>query len=229
VSKLNVLVVGSTGAIGSALSDMLSSQHNVIRHWHKKPSKENAYHADIREFDEVNAMFESILEHHDHIDAAIVASGLSKDGMCHKFEDTAWSEVVHVNLVGTFNVIRGLLPRMRERRFGRIIVLSSVVFQNPVVGTSAYSASKAGLVGLTRTVALENAEMGITCNCITLGYFEAGILFSIPDDLRGQIRKSIPMKRFGRVDEIFDLITYLLNADYITGQAISINGGLYMA
>ena len=228
MSKLNILVVGSTGGIGKTLLEMLRTQHNVICHYHKKLPEAKAYYADITKFEEVSDMVQAILREHESIDVALIASGVSKDGFCHKFDPNPWSEVIDVNLVGPFNVIGAVLPGMRERKFGRIITLSSVVFQNPVMGTSAYSASKAGLVGLTRTVALENAGKGITCNCIALGYFDAGILYQIPDDLREQIRQNIPMKRFGRVDEIYDLITYLLKAEYVTGQVICINGGLYM-
>jgi NAD(P)-dependent dehydrogenase (short-subunit alcohol dehydrogenase family) len=116
---------------------------------------------------------------------------------------------------------------MRANKYGRIILLTSVVFQNPVMGTLAYSASKAGLVGLVRTVALENARMKITCNCISLGYFDAGMLYQIPEQLREQIRMKIPLERFGRIEELAKTIDYLVDTEYITGQVISLNGGLY--
>lgn len=228
MSKLNVLVIGSTGGIGTPLAEMLRSEHDVICHYHKRALKEGDYYADITKFEEVSAMVDRILQHHKSIDAVVVASGISKDDFCHKFNPDTWAEVIDVNLIGAFNVIRAVLPQMRENQFGRIVMLSSVVFQNPVVGTSAYSASKSGLVGLTRTVALENATKGITCNCIALGYFDAGLLHSIPAELRERLRQSIPVKRFGRVGEIYDLIAYLMNAEYVTGQLIGINGGVCM-
>jgi NAD(P)-dependent dehydrogenase (short-subunit alcohol dehydrogenase family) len=115
---------------------------------------------------------------------------------------------------------------MRANSFGRIIILTSVVFQRPVVGTSAYSASKSALVGLARTVALENASRGVTCNCIALGYFDAGMLYTIPADVRENIRQTIPLGRFGRIDELYRTIQFLIDTEYVTGQVISVNGGL---
>ena len=108
------------------------------------------------------------------------------------------------------------------------MLISSVVHQKPALGTSAYSAAKAALVGYARAVATENVAKGITCNAIALGYFDAGMVYQIPEHLREQIRLSIPMQRLGRVDELVNTVQFLLNTEYMTGQTLSLNGGLVM-
>jgi len=132
-----------------------------------------------------------------------------------------------VNLYGVFNVIRAVLPYMREQKYGRIINLSSVVGQKPVIGTSAYSASKAGLHGFVKTVALENIGKGVTCNNIALGYFEAGMMFRLPEEIRQKIINGIPAKRLGTIEELNKAIDFIINTEYFTGQTLNLNGGLF--
>ncbi|MDQ3820986.1 MAG: SDR family oxidoreductase, partial [Acidobacteriota bacterium] len=170
-----------------------------------------------------------LLKEFKRIDVLINVAGISVNGFAHKISPEVWRSVIDVNLIGAFNVIRAVLPSMRANNYGRIITISSVVFQRSVVGTSAYSASKSAIIGLTRTIALENANTGITCNCVALGYFDAGLLYQIPEAPREEIRQEIPMKRFGKVHELGNTIQYLIDNEYMTGQSISLNGGLYMS
>jgi NAD(P)-dependent dehydrogenase (short-subunit alcohol dehydrogenase family) len=115
---------------------------------------------------------------------------------------------------------------MREKGWGRIINLTSVVGQRGIAGTCAYAASKAGIEALTRTIAVENATKGITANCLALGYFETGMINTIPEPLQDKIRGSIPMGRFGTVLELEHAVRFLIDADYVTGATINVNGGL---
>ncbi len=224
-----ILLIGSSGGIGSQLANMFPYD-NVIHHFyrHKPAFDGECVSADITNYQAVESMIENVLYKFNRIDVLINASGVSVDGFAHKFAFEAWKEVIEVNLNGSFNLVRAVLPSMRKNQYGRIVLLSSVVFQRPVMGTSAYSASKSALVGLTRTVALENASMGITCNCVSLGYFEAGILYKIAPDFREELRQAIPQKRFGHVSELHRTIEYLMDTDYLTGQVINLNGGLHM-
>ena len=228
----NILICGSAGGIGKGLTELFSNntKFNVIQHYHQKEPEHEGFKikADITNFNEIENMISSIVDRFKTIDILINTVGISIDGFAHKFSSEIWAKVININLIGSFNIIRSILPYMRENKYGRIINLSSVVFQKPVVGTSAYSASKAGLVGLTRTIALENISKGITCNCISLGYYNTGILYQIPEDLREKIRDDIPIKRFGAIDEIYKTINYLIETEYITGQIICVNGGLFM-
>jgi NAD(P)-dependent dehydrogenase (short-subunit alcohol dehydrogenase family) len=217
--------VGASGGIGSGIGKLFTGD-TLIRHYHRHGSAGLGYCADISKPDQVDKMVAGALREFGRIDVAILAAGISVDGFAHKAPPDMWRSVVDTNLVGTFNVIRAVLPSMRANSFGRIIILTSVVFQRPVVGTSAYSASKSALVGLARTVALENASRGVTCNCIALGYFDAGMLYTIPADVRENIRQTIPLGRFGRIDELYRTIQFLIDTEYVTGQVISVNGGL---
>jgi NAD(P)-dependent dehydrogenase (short-subunit alcohol dehydrogenase family) len=226
----SILLIGASGGIGTQLAPMFA-QDNLILHYHKHSPSTPGFSvaADVTDYGAVECMVKDVLDRFEHIDVLINASGISVDGFAHKFSPEAWRKVVEVNLFGSFNVIRAVLPSMRANHYGRIISLSSVVFQRPMMGTSAYSASKAALVGLTRTVASENATMGITCNLIALGYFDAGLLYQIPPEAREEIREAIPQKRFGRIDELSRTIQYAIDTEYLTGQVISLNGGLYMS
>jgi NAD(P)-dependent dehydrogenase (short-subunit alcohol dehydrogenase family) len=229
MSKKNILIIGASGGIGSTLATMFPDDR-LFLHYNKNKPKGEGFHitADVCDFESVEKMVQEILKIHKRIDVVIIASGINSDGFAHKLKPSTWQEIINTNLIGTFNVIRSVLPSMRSTRYGRIVVLSSIVFQKPVMGTSAYSASKAGLVGITRTVAVENAALGITCNCLALGYFEAGMLYKMPKEALEEVRNNIPMKRFGQVAEVKTAINFLIETEYLTGQTISINGGLYM-
>ena len=230
MAKKNILLAGASGGIGSQLAPMFHND-NVVLHYNKNEPKSDrlSIRADITKHVEVERMVEELIAKLGTLDVLVNITGVSINGFAHKISYVDWRHVVDVNLIGSFNLIRAVLPYMRKENYGRIINISSVVFQRPVLGTSAYSASKAALVGLTRTVALENANKGITCNCIALGYFDAGILYDIPEEMRENIRTSIPLKRFGQVKELYRTIKYLIEEEYITGQVISQNGGLFMA
>ena len=121
---------------------------------------------------------------------------------------------------------RALLPIMRQQEWGRIIYVSSIVGQMGIAGTCAYSASKAGLFGLTRTLAAENAAKNITVNTLSLGYFDVGMINVIKPDMREQIKEKIPMRRFGNHNALEAGIKFLIDCDYITGTTININGGI---
>jgi len=231
MSGLRILIAGSSGGIGTGLAAAFSGEKLILHyHRHEPAQKENGYliRADLTNYEEVERMVGEILKAYGGLDVLINAAGISTDGFTHKLRPEDWGSVIGTNLSGAFNLARAVLPSMRENKQGRIIFLTSVVFQNPVLGTPAYSASKAGLVGLTRTIALENARARITCNCISLGYFDAGMLYQIPEPLREQIRAKIPLGRFGRLEELAGAIRFLVDTEYITGQVLNLNGGLYM-
>jgi NAD(P)-dependent dehydrogenase (short-subunit alcohol dehydrogenase family) len=132
-----------------------------------------------------------------------------------------------VNLKGSFNVIREVLPLMREQGYGRIINFSSVVTSLPTPGISAYAASKAGLLGLTKSLAAENASKGITINAINLGYVNLGMGISdVPVAYQEKMKTQIPAGRFCEPEEVYNTVNYLIQTEYVNGTAIDINGGL---
>ena len=157
----------------------------------------------------------------------INCAGINYTSVAHKADIDKWSEVINVNLIGTFNVIRELLPIMREEGYGRIINFSSVVAQTLVPGASAYAASKAGLWGLVRSIAIENARKGITINNFNLGYYNLGMIEEVPKKYQDMLKKNIPTGEFGTPENIHKTIKLLMNTDYINGTSIDMNGGLY--
>lgn len=240
----NVLLIGASGGLGRHFALGLANEgYNLALHYNnneekiteltaelKKSSiKYFKYKADISKEDEIADLVKNAAQEMGNIDILINNAGISIDGMSWKLSLDKWNEVISVNLTGPFICIKHVLPVMRQNNWGRIINITSVVPQIGVPGTIAYSASKAGLGGITKTVSREVTKFNITINQISLGYFNAGMLLQIPEEIREQIKASIPMKEFGNPSAILSCILYLCSEDsgYITGQTININGGLY--
>lgn len=157
----------------------------------------------------------------------INCAGISYNSFAHKADVEKWSEVLNVNVVGTFNVIRHLLPIMREQNFGRIVNFSSVVASLPTPGVSAYAASKSALIGLSKSLAVENASKGITVNNINLGYADIGMgVEQVPVSYQKSMKERIPSGIFCPPEDIFETVKYLIKTEYINGSSIDLNGGL---
>lgn len=184
------------------------------------------YKLDITDYEAVKEWVESVQSDLNQI-KLINCAGISYTGFAHKADIEKWQKVIQVNLFGTFNIIRALLPIMREQNYGRIINFSSVVAVHPTPGVSAYSASKAGLIGLTKTLAVENASKGITINAINLGYVSMGMgVEEVPLAYQEKMKNNIPIGRFCNPDEIYNTVKYLIETEYVTGADININGGI---
>jgi NAD(P)-dependent dehydrogenase (short-subunit alcohol dehydrogenase family) len=133
---------------------------------------------------------------------------------------------IDVNINGNINIISSCLNKMREKKYGRIILFSSVLAEKPVVSTSIYSGCKGFIDSFSKTVALENASKNITCNTIQLGYFDGGLTYKIPSDFLNKLTQEIPSKRLGTIDELENTILFLINTPYINGINLKINGGI---
>ena len=184
------------------------------------------YKLDITDYVAVEQWVESVRSELKQI-KLINCAGISYTGFAHKANVEKWQKVIQVNLFGTFNLIRALLPIMREQNYGRIINFSSVVAVSPTPGVSAYAASKAGLIGLTKTLAVENASKRITVNAINLGYVSIGMgVEEVPIAYQEKMKNNIPLGRFCNADEIYNTIRWLIETEYVTGTDININGGI---
>ncbi len=225
-----IIITGITGGIGNYLyNEYFKSGEEITGTYHlNKPEGtqyENCYPLDITDWLQAESFMKNISEKAKEI-TLINCAGISYNSFAHKSDVSEWANVISVNLTGTFNLIRAVLPLMREQNFGRIINLSSVVAQTGVLGTSAYAASKAGLSGLIKSVALENAHKSITINNINLGYFKVGMINTIPEEIQDKIKSKIALSEFGDPQNIFNTIQYIRETPYLTGVGIDLNGGM---
>lgn len=164
------------------------------------------------------------------VDILVNNAGITLDGMLHKMLPEDWIKVITTNLNSVFNMCRAVVNPMREKKFGRIINLSSVNGLKGQVGQTNYSAAKAGIVGFTKSLALESASKNITVNAIAPGYISTDMTEAIPADVREKICSGIPVGRFGRVDEIAQAVLFLADdrSSFMTGTVLSVNGGQYL-
>lgn len=156
----------------------------------------------------------------------INCAGISYNSFGHKSDPKLWRSVIEVNLIGTFNCIRALLPIMRNQKFGRIINFSSVVAKKGTPGISAYAASKSALWGMTNSLSHENASLNITVNDINMGYSELGMIEQVPKQFLDSIVKEIPCQKLCSPNDIFKTVQYLRECSYINGSSVDLTGGL---
>lgn len=185
---------------------------------------------DISKFEDTERMTKEILESFGRIDVLVNNAGITKDGLIMRMKKEDFESVIDVNLVGTFNVTRNVIPTMVKQREGRIINLSSVVGISGNAGQTNYSASKAGIIGFTKSLAKELAIRNILVNAIAPGFIETDMTSVLSDDVKENINSQIPLKRMGKPEDVAKVVRFLTAEDsaYITGQVINIDGGMLM-
>lgn len=211
------IIIGASGGIGNKLFSHYSEKEPVYgTFFNYKTGEENEfmYRVDITKPESIRNFVEDI-DLYDGKITLINCAGIVYNAMAHKADEAAWEYVIKVNLIGTYNVIRALLPIMRNVKYGRIINLGSVIAQFGTPGTSAYAASKSGLWGLTKAIAEENKEYNITISTLNLGYINAGLG-----------KEYGKFEKLGSLDNIINAIDFLVNSEFVTGTSIDINGGL---
>ncbi len=226
-----VIITGASRGIGKYLLDHFTKQGEKVIGTYNLTSPDNIdqgkfFKVDITDNEQVQSWFQKIKPDLDHI-ILINAAGSNYTAFAHKADVHLWKKTIDTNLVGTFNVIQQFLPVMREQNYGRIINLASIVAQMGIPGTSAYAASKAGLWGMTRAVAVENASKGITINNLNLGYFNIGMINEVKPEFQEIIKAKIPSGQFGDPGNILNAVKFLIDSPYHTGTSIDINGGLF--
>lgn len=239
-----ILVAGSNGGIGANVVEYLfecgyrkiacqyrSSFGNIGRiiEKYKLDPSSHLFCGDLCDEVYLTKLQQEISEKLGDVDVVINLAGGSTNGLSWKLSLKDFNSVMAMNLTTTFLTCRQFIPRMREREFGRIINVSSVVAFKGVIGASHYAAAKAAVAGFTKALSLELANKNITANTLALGYFDAGMIRHVPEEIQQKIKQDIPLGRFGTVQEMAGCIHYLLSdeARYVTGQAFHINGGLY--
>lgn len=185
---------------------------------------------DVADSSAVEAMFVSAVGAFGKVDILVNNAGITKDGLLLRMKDADWDAVIDVNLKGAFNCIREAAKLMVKARSGRIVNISSVVGEMGNAGQINYCASKAGMIGLTKSAARELAKRGITVNAVTPGFIETDMTSVLSDKVREGLLQQIPLERLGTSDDVANAVFFLVSSmgDYITGHVLSVNGGMYM-
>jgi 3-oxoacyl-(acyl-carrier-protein) reductase len=240
------LVTGGCRGIGKAIALALSEEGahvaincrsgpgcqespEVLRWIREHGGSASVWQADVSVRDQVNHMKELLLKDLKKVDILVNNAGITRDKTFARMEMQMWDEVLAVNLNGAFNCTRAFIDQMIERRYGRVVNITSIVGQTGNFGQANYAAAKAGVIGMTKTLAKELAKKGITVNAVAPGFVETDMLSAIPAEVREKILTQIPMGRFGQAEEVARLVRFLVTeGEYMTGQVIALNGGLYV-
>lgn len=211
-----ILIIGGSGGLGSKVTSILEKKFIVVSIGSKD--------LDVRNISECMEYFTK-----NDFDIVLNFSGLNYDSMVHKINLSNISKIndlIDVNIKGAINVVSSCLKSMREKKYGRIILISSVLSEKNVIGTSIYSASKAFLDKFVKNISQENIKYGITSNTIQLGYFDGGMTYKIPDEYINVVKQEIGLNRFGTINELCNTIEYFIQNEYVTGINLKIDGGL---
>lgn len=237
------LVTGAGRGIGSAIAKTLAANgafvivnyngskekaEAVVEEIKKSGAEAAAVQCDVSDYAACGKMVEELIASYGHIDILVNNAGITRDNLILKMSEEEFEAVLNTNLKGTFHTIRHLSRYFVKQRAGRIINLSSVSGVMGNAGQANYSASKAGVIGLTKSVARELARRGITCNAVAPGYIETEMTAQMPEAAKEAVKQQIPLQRTGTVWDIAEMVAFLASekASYITGQVISVDGGM---
>ncbi|MHB8482627.1 MAG: 3-oxoacyl-[acyl-carrier-protein] reductase [Nitrospiria bacterium] len=239
------LITGGAQGIGFGIAGCLAAEGAIVGiadvnyerakkavdELNAKGKKADAFKVNVASSNEVKEMVDQALAAWNKIDILVNNAGITRDGLMMRMKEEDWNLVMDINLKGTFFCIKEVLPRMAKQRSGRIINISSIVGAMGNPGQANYVASKAAIVGLTKTVAKEYASRGITVNAVAPGFIETAMTDVLREETREELLKRIPQGRMGKVEDIASAVCFLASehASYITGQVIHVNGGMYMA
>jgi 3-oxoacyl-[acyl-carrier protein] reductase len=186
--------------------------------------------ADVADYPDTFRMAQSVLAEFGHLDILVNNAGINSDKTFVKMDHASWRKVLSINLDGVFNCTKVFVDQMLKQNYGRVVNITSVIGQIGNFGQANYAASKAGVAAFTKSLAKELASKNITVNAIAPGFIETDMVENIPERVRAKLLDQIPLKRFGRIEEVARAVCYIVSADgdYITGAELSINGGLLM-
>ena len=234
------LVTGGTRGIGAAIAKMLKANgYNVAANYAGNDEAAKAFTAEtgiptfkwsVADYDACVAGIAKVEAELGPIDVLVNNAGITRDGMFHKMTRESWNDVIGTNLNGLFNMTHPIWTGMRDRKFGRVINISSINGQKGQMGQANYSAAKAGDLGFTKALAQEGARAGITVNAICPGYIATEMVMAVPEKVRESIIAGIPVGRLGEPEEIARTVLFLAadDAGFVNGATMTVNGGQYM-
>jgi 3-oxoacyl-[acyl-carrier protein] reductase len=237
------IITGASRGIGKAIAIKLGEAgvNLVLNHYEPEEldlsksiksqgGKVYTLKGDISQFDEAGKLIDYAMEIFSRIDILVNNAGINRDNLLVTMKEEEFDRVISVNLKGTFNCIKHASKVMLKQRYGKIISISSIVGLIGNIGQANYAASKAGIMGLTKSVAKELGSRGITANAIAPGYIKTVMTDKLPDKIKEKMLNNIPLKKFGEIEDVANLVDFLVSekAGYITGQVINIDGGMVM-
>jgi len=238
------LVTGGTGGIGTSIVKRLALMGHKVATNYRDEAKAQAWQAqmktagvdvalargDVSSPEDAEAMIREVERQLGPVDILVNNAGITRDTTFHKMSSQQWNDVIATNLNSVFNVTRPVIEGMRERKWGRIIQISSINGQKGQYGQANYAAAKAGMHGFTISLAQENAKFGITVNTVSPGYIATDMVMAVPEEVRAKIVAQIPTGRLGNPEEIAYAVGFFIpdEAAWITGANLSANGGQYM-
>lgn len=239
------LITGATRGIGKQIAIKLAKEGYDIAINYRKENEELAnakaeieknnvkcltVQGDVSNFGDTKRFVDEVINEFGAIDVLINNAGITKDMLILRMQKEDFESVINVNLTGTFNVTKNVVPYMMKKRCGRIINISSVVGISGNAGQTNYSASKAGIIGFTKSLAKEVASRNILVNAVAPGFIETDMTSVLKDDVKAEIAKNIPLKRMGTAEDVANVVKFLASEDssYITGQVINVDGGMLM-
>jgi 3-oxoacyl-(acyl-carrier-protein) reductase len=239
------LVTGASRGIGRAIALSLAEEGadvavnylsnrdlaaDVVDQIRKMGRKAMLAQADVADYPDVDRMAREVVEAFGHLDILVNNAGINSDHTFVKMDRDSWQKVLSINLDGPYNCTKVFVDQMIKEGWGRIVNITSIIGQIGNFGQANYAASKAGLAAFSKSLAKELVSKGITVNCVAPGFTETEMVMAIPEKVRMKLLEQIPMRRFGRSEEVARACVYLCSkdGDYITGTELSINGGLFM-
>ena len=238
------LITGAGRGIGKAIAEALAKKgvniavadvnleiaQESANELAKLGVKTIALKVDVSNSSDVATMFEETVKAFGKVEIVVNNAGITRDGLLMRMKEEDWDAVLNINLKGSFLCTREAIKVMAKQRYGRIINIASVVAFMGNPGQANYSASKAGLVGLTKTAAKEYASRGITVNAVAPGFIQTAMTDALPENVKQDMMKAIPMSRFGTSEDVANAVVYFASpeSNYVTGQVIHVNGGMYM-
>jgi len=238
------LITGSAQGIGKAIAILLARKGAdiVVSDLNPEKAEEVALEIEklgrkclvsitnVADFKDAELMIKKTMDEFGRIDILVNNAGIVKDSLLLRMKEENWDQVLDVNLKGTFNCTKAAIKFMVKQRSGKVVNIASISGEMGNIGQANYSASKAGVIGFTKTAARELATRGINVNAVAPGFIDTIMTQSLPQDIKENLKKQIPLERLGTPEDIAETVYFLVSeaSSYITGQVINVNGGLYM-